>query len=140
MKVKLKKLNENVKLPVYAKTGDAGLDIKATRIESENNYSITYGTDLCIEIPFGYVGLIFPRSSIRNYDLSLSNCVGVVDSGYRGEIMATFKKTKLDGMYYDVDDKVMQIIILPYPSIEFEFTDELSETERGEGGFGHTGK
>ena len=140
MKVKLKKLNENVKLPVYAKTGDAGLDIKATRIESENNYSITYGTDLCIEVPFGYVGLIFPRSSIRNYDLSLSNCVGVVDSGYRGEIMATFKKTKLDGMYYDVDDKIMQIIILPYPSIEFEFTDELSETERGEGGFGHTGK
>ena len=140
MKVKLKKLNENVKLPVYAKTGDAGLDIKATRIESENNYSITYGTDLCIEVPFGYVGLIFPRSSIRNYDLVLSNCVGVVDSGYRGEIMATFKKTKLDGMYYDVDDKVMQIIILPYPSIEFEFTDELSETERGEGGFGHTGK
>ncbi len=140
MKVKLKKLNENVKLPVYAKTGDAGLDIKATRIENENNYSITYGTDLCIEIPFGYVGLIFPRSSIRNYDLVLSNCVGVVDSGYRGEIMATFKKTKLDGMYYDVDDKVMQIIILPYPSIEFEFTDELSETERGKGGFGHTGK
>lgn len=140
MKVKLKKLNENVKLPVYAKTGDAGLDIKATRIESENNYSITYGTDLCIEIPFGYVGLIFPRSSIRNYDLSLSNCVGVIDSGYRGEIMATFKKTKLDGMYYDVDDKIMQIIILPYPSIEFEFVDELSETERGEGGFGHTGK
>lgn len=140
MKVKLKKLNENVKLPVYAKTGDAGLDIKATRIENENNYSITYGTDLCIEIPFGYVGLIFPRSSIRNYDLALSNCVGVVDSGYRGEIMATFKKTKLDGMYYDVDDKVMQIIILPYPSIEFEFVDELSETERGKGGFGHTGK
>lgn len=140
MKVKLKKLNENVKLPVYAKTGDAGLDIKATRIESENNYSITYGTDLCIEIPFGYVGLVFPRSSVRNYDLILSNCVGVIDSGYRGEIMATFKKTKLDGMYYDVDDKVMQIIILPYPSIEFEFTDELSETERGEGGFGHTGK
>ena len=140
MKVKLKKLNENVKLPVYAKTGDAGLDIKATRIESENDYSITYGTDLCIEIPFGYVGLVFPRSSVRNYDLILSNCVGVIDSGYRGEIMATFKKTKLDGMYYDVDDKVMQIIILPYPSIEFEFTDELSETERGEGGFGHTGK
>lgn len=140
MKVKLKKLNENVKLPVYAKTGDAGLDIKATRIENENNYSITYGTDLCIEIPFGYVGLIFPRSSIRNYDLVLSNCVGVVDSGYRGEIMATFKKTKLDGMYYDVDDKIMQIIILPYPSIEFEFVDELSETERGKGGFGHTGK
>ena len=75
MKVKLKKLNENVKLPVYAKTGDAGLDIKATRIESENNYSITYGTDLCIEIPFGYVGLVFPRSSVRNYDLILSNCV-----------------------------------------------------------------
>ena len=140
MKVKLKKLNENVKLPVYAKTGDAGLDIKATRIENENNYSITYGTDLCIEIPFGYVGLIFPRSSIRNYDLVLSNCVGVVDSGYRGEIMATFKKTKLDGMYYDIDDKVMQIIILPYPSIEFEFVEELSETERGKGGFGHTGK
>ena len=97
------------------------------------------------EIPKGYVGLVFPRSSIRKTDLSLTNCVGVIDSGYRGEIQATFKKifgkndVRLDELDYNVGDRIAQIMIIPYPSVTFVEVDELSQTDRGEGGFGSTG-
>jgi dUTP pyrophosphatase len=94
-----------------------------------------------MEIPMGYVGLVFPRSSVRNMDLNLSNCVGVIDSGYRGEIQGTFKKTQgLDSLKYNVGDRGAQIMIIPYPKIKFVEVDELSSTDRGEGGFGSTGQ
>ena len=83
--------------------------------------------------------MIFPRSSISNTGLILSNSVGVVDSGYRGEIKFRFKWIK-DTTDYNVGDRVGQLIILPYPSIETEEAEELSSTERGEGGFGSSGK
>ena len=138
MKVRIKKLNPNAVIPTYAKDGDAGMDVVATRIINERLDSITYGTDIALEIPEGFVGLIFPRSSIRKTDLILSNSVGVIDSGYRGEIQATFKRS---GVYaYAVGDRGAQIMIIPHPPIEFEEADELSDTERGEGGFGSTGK
>ena len=138
MKVRIKKLSENAVIPTYAKEGDAGMDLVATRIINERLDSITYGTDIALEIPEGFVGLIFPRSSIRKTDLILSNSVGVIDSGYRGEIQATFKRS---GVYaYAVGDRGAQIMIIPHPPIEFEEADELSDTERGEGGFGSNGK
>ena len=138
MKVRIKKLNESAVIPSYAKSGDAGMDLVATRIINERLDSITYGTDIALEIPEGFVGLVFPRSSIRKTDLILSNSVGVIDSGYRGEIQATFKRS---GVYaYAVGDRICQIMIIPHPDIEFEEADELSDTERGEGGFGSTGK
>ena len=138
MKVRIKKLNPNAVIPTYAKDGDAGMDVVATRIINERLDSITYGTDIALEIPEGFVGLIFPRSSIRKTDLILSNSVGVIDSGYRGEIQATFKRS---GVYaYAVGDRICQIMIIPHPPIEFEEADELSDTERGDGGFGSTGK
>jgi len=85
--------------------------------------------------------LVFPRSSVRNQDLILSNSVGVIDSGYRGEIQATFKKTNgLDSIKYKVGERGAQIIIIPYPKVTIIESDELSDTERGEGGFGSTGK
>ena len=137
MKVRIKKLNENAVIPSYAKSGDAGMDLVATRIINERLDSITYGTDIALEIPEGFVGLVFPRSSIRKTDLILSNSVGVIDSGYRGEIQATFKRS---GVYaYAVGDRIAQIMIIPHPDIEFEEADELSDTERGDGGFGSTG-
>ena len=138
MKVRIKKLSENAVIPTYAKEGDAGMDVVATRIINERLDSITYGTDIALEIPEGFVGLVFPRSSIRKTDLILSNSVGVIDSGYRGEIQATFKRS---GVYaYAVGDRIAQIMIIPHPDIQFEEADELSDTERGEGGFGSTGK
>lgn len=140
MKVRIKKLNSTVVIPTYAKDGDAGLDLVASKIISNTTFDVTYGTDLAMEIPKGFVGLVFPRSSIRKYDLTLSNSVGVIDSGYRGEIQATFKKTNgLDSLSYNVGDRIAQIMIIPHPPIEFEEANELSDTERGEGGFGSTG-
>ena len=140
MQVKIKKLSPEAVIPTYAKVGDAGMDLVATSMKFDGT-QITYGTGLAMEIPEGFVGLIFPRSSIRKYELILSNSVGVIDSGYRGEIQATFKKENgLDSLAYKIGDKIAQIMIIPYPPIEFDVVDELSDTERGEGGFGSTGK
>ena len=141
MKVRTKKLNPLAVIPTYAKDGDAGMDLVATRIISNTTFDVSYGTDLAMEIPNGFVGLVFPRSSIRKYELVLSNSVGVIDSGYRGEIQATFKKENgLDSLAYKVGDRIAQIMIIPYPPVEFEQWDELSDSERGDGGFGSTGK
>jgi dUTP pyrophosphatase len=144
MQVRIKKLSPSAVIPTYAKDGDAGMDIIATKVVNENLGSITYGTDIAMEIPKGFVGLIFPRSSIRKTNLQLSNSVGVVDSGYRGEIQATFNKIQgidnIERNSYKVGDRICQIMIIPYPPIEFKEVDELTNTERGEGGFGSTGK
>ena len=143
MKVRIKKLNENAVIPSYAKDGDAGMDLVATSIISETQTQITYGIGLAMEIPKGFVGLIFPRSSVRKTRLMLSNCVGVVDSGYRGELQATFNKVNQNSQAendYKVGDRIAQIMIIPHPEVEFTEVDELSDTERGEGGFGSTGK
>lgn len=139
MKVKVKKLVENAVIPTYAKEGDAGLDLTATGIEI-NNDKVTYGCGLAIEIPKGYVGLLFPRSSNSKKDLLLTNSVGVIDSGYRGEITAVFKKIEYLAEAYKVGERFAQLVILPYPEIELEESEELSATERGTGGYGSTGK
>ena len=142
MIVKIKKLHENAVIPAYAKPGDAGLDLTATSVVTDEYGNVVYGTGLAIEIPYGYAGLLFPRSSNSKTDLYLTNHVGVVDSGYRGEIM--FKYRPLDGILnsriYQVGERVGQIVILPYPAVSFEEVEQLSDTERGEGGYGSTGK
>lgn len=141
MDIKVKKLHTDAIVPTYAKDGDAGMDLVATEIINEEVFQITYGTGLAMEIPEGYVGLVFPRSSIRKTDLSLTNCVGVIDSGYRGEIQSTFRKERgLGSRKYSVGERIAQIIILPYPNVAFIEVNELSNTERGDGGFGSTGK
>ena len=118
MKVKMKKLHPNAVKPKYAKESDAGMDLVATEIISNTTFQVTYGIGLAIEIPDGMVGLIFPRSSIRNTELILSNSVGVIDAGYRGELQATFNKLSgLDSIAYKVGDRIAQIIIVPHPII-----------------------
>lgn len=141
MKVKIKKVHPNAVIPQYAKESDAGLDLVATSIISNTSFQITYGLGIALEIPEGFVGLVFPRSSIRNTELTLSNSVGVIDSGYRGELQATFNKSNgLDSVSYKVGNRVCQIMIIPHPIVELIEVDELSESARGEGGFGSTGK
>ena len=138
--VKVKKLSDNAVIPSYSKVGDAGMDLTITREIENTSFSVSYGFGISMEIPKNFVGLVFPRSSVRNQDLILSNCVGVIDSGYRGELQATFKKTNgLDSIKYKVGDRGAQIIILPYPTIYMTEVPELSNTERGSGGFGSTG-
>jgi dUTP pyrophosphatase len=138
--VKVKKLVPEAVIPSYSKVGDAGMDLTITKEIENTSFSVSYGFGIALEIPQGYVGLVFPRSSVRNQDLILSNCVGVSDSGYRGELQATFKKTQgLDSIKYKVGDRGAQIVILPYPTIYMTEVPELSNTERGSGGFGSTG-
>ena len=142
MEVKIKKLVGTAITPKYAKIGDAGMDLTATSKWYDDDNNVCYGTGIAMEIPKGYVGLVFPRSSNAKQDLILSNSVGVIDSGYRGEI--TFKFKLVDDRHlakdYNVGDRVGQIIIMPYPKIEFVEVSELSETDRGNGGYGSSGK
>ncbi len=149
MKVNVKKLAENAVLPTYAKHGDAGMDLTATSKNYDEHGNVVYGTSLAFEIPHGYVGLLFPRSSNTKKDLILGNSVGVIDSGYRGEVVFKFKASNsinpdLEIVHskfwdtYSVGDRIGQIIIMPYPQIEFNLVDELSTTDRGIGGFGST--
>jgi dUTP pyrophosphatase len=145
MKVKIKKTHEGAIIPRYAKHGDAGLDLTAIERTTDEYGNVVYRTGLAFEIPEGYVGLIFPRSSVCKYDLALTNAVAVIDSGYRGEVVCKFKPTVLDSFerdprIYEVGERFAQMIILPYPSIEFEETEELSDSARGTGGYGSSGK
>lgn len=140
MEVKVKKMHAEAVIPSYSKPGDAGLDLTAVSEEwNEGNTMVTYGTGLSIEIPEGYVGLLFPRSSVCKTSLNLSNSVGVIDSGYRGEIMLKYRYPE-EGSVYDLGDRVGQLIIMPYPQIKLVEAEELSSTERGEGGYGSSGK
>lgn len=146
MKVKIKRLCSNAVIPKYSKVGDAGMDLYCTKttVEKEGNgdLNLVCHTGIAMEIPQGYVGLIFPRSSISKTNLWLRNAVGVIDSGYRGEIICKFgyyKGLMSKEFLYSVGDRVAQIMILPHPSIQFEEVEELSDSERGQGGFGSTG-
>lgn len=138
MKVKFKRLHPDAVIPTYAKSGDAGLDLTAVGAELETHY-IKYLTGLAIDIPAGYVGLIFPRSSIYKYTLSLANAVGIIDSGYRGEISLIFKENPNLSQRYSLGDRVGQLVILPYPTIEPIESDTLSDTVRSTTGFGSSG-
>lgn len=141
--VKVKKLHENAVIPKYAKPGDAGLDLTATSKSYDDKGNVVYGTGLAIEIPEGYVGLLFPRSSLTNYNLSLGNHVGVIDSGYRGELMFKFKPTSpqlgFQVNQYNTGDRIGQLLIIPYPKVELVEVAELSSSERGDGSYGSSG-
>ena len=186
MKVKIKKLNKTAVMPNKAHTTDAGFDLVATSRVFDKHGAIVYGTGLAFEIPEGYVGLLFPRSSNAKKDLLLSNSVGVLDSGYRGEVMFKFKPSLVvvdDGVIgkdendyigsdttdwstqdvtfygrpdnypdipddcqpyqprmYEIGERIGQLIIIPIPQIEFEWATELSDSDRGTGGYGSSGK
>lgn len=138
MKVKIKKLHPDAVIPKYAKDGDAGMDLTATDVVSDEG-TITYKTGIAVEIPRWHVGLLFPRSSVYKTGQTLTNCVGVIDSGYRGEIMMKYTLS-VYGKEYDIGDRIGQLIIMPYPLVEFEEVDNLTPSSRGEGGYGSTGK
>jgi dUTP pyrophosphatase len=143
MKVKFKKVNPEAVTPSKAEEYSAGFDL--TAISKDKVYCkdtgnlkyISYDFGLAMEIPENHVGLIFPRSSISKYNMDLSNSVGVIDSSYRGSISARFRQTGSSGVgEYNIGDKVAQIIILPYPKIDFVESDELTDSKRGDKGFG----
>lgn len=141
-KLKFKKLHPDAVIPSYATEGSAGLDLVAVEISEAMEFT-EYNTGLAVEIPKGYVGLLIPRSSVSAFDMMLKNSVGVIDSDYRGPIKARFQRVQSPhpaDLHYMPGDRVVQLVILPLPRFEVEEAEELSDTERGKGGFGSTGK
>lgn len=135
MILKIKKLSKDAVIPQYAREGDAGLDLFATSSKSTLNY-IEFGTGLSLEIEEGNVGLLFPRSSISKTGHRLLNSVGVIDSGYRGEVKVRMSHTELNK--YQIGDKIAQLVIVELPKVLIKEVEELQETDRGFGGFGST--
>ena len=141
MKIKVKRLNELAMLPTKAHATDAGFDLYATSKTYDNDNNVVYGCGLAFEIPEGYMGLVFPRSSNAKKSLLLSNSVGVIDAGYRGEVTAKFKRLyPISQGEYAIGERFTQLIVMPIPAVEFEEAEELSESERGVGGYGSSGK
>lgn len=141
LQVKIKKIHPEAKIPTYSKPGDAGMDLTITEIEKEqvgNGEVMSLKFGIAIEIPEGHVGRLYPRSSIYKNHAILSNSVGVIDHGYTGEIGAKML-FNTDDFGYKVGDRAVQLIIEPIPSIKFIEVDELSSSERGDGGFGSSG-
>ena len=168
MKVRIKRLVPEAELPRYMHPEDGGMDLVAVSKIFDEYGAVVYGTGLAIEIPPGFIGLIFPRGSNAKKDLSLANAVGVIDPGYTGEVLLKFKPMGYfaqdlgmeDGVIsdsydficfgkeypedpdytdlYTVGDRIGQLIILERPHIVWEEVFELSESERGTGGFGST--
>lgn len=141
MEIKFKKLNDKAVLPVKGSEYAAGMDLVATSVSRDDNGIFTYGCGLAAEVPEGHVGLLFPRSSVYKTELIMANCVGVIDSDYRGEIMAKFYESDSDNTNpYGIGDRFAQLVILPIPSVKPVLAEELSETTRGTGGYGSTGR
>lgn len=142
--VKFKKMHENAQLPKYASDGAACMDVVAVsegvKLEQGVSY-VEYGLGFAVEVPKGYKLTIKPRSSISNKtDLVLANSPGTVDSDYRGEVMVRFKALKPTGSRrYKIGDRIAQIELEEVIPFEFKEVAKLSETDRGEGGFGSTG-
>lgn len=157
------KLTDGAPLPRHARYGDAGMDLTAREtVTLAPGETRTVGTGVSVELPEGYVGLVFPRSGLGSKGVNLSNCVGVIDSGYRGEIKAPLhnnhpphvgiehvetpfesvieSRWNMNGyMTVERGERVCQLVVVPFATCECVEVGELSETERGSGGFGSTG-
>lgn len=148
LEVKIKKLHKDAVIPKYETVGSVGMDLTAVSKEYDEHGNVVYGTGLAIQIPEGYYADLRPRSSVSKYDLVLANSLGTIDADYRGELILKFKPSVYfavnrgddGGVMYDVGDRIAQLVILPYPKVSFVEVDELSDTERGTGGFGSTNK
>lgn len=140
MKIRFKKLHPTAFMPKRATDGAAGFDLTAVSQTWKDGGKVHYDTGIAVEIPAGYVGLVFQRSSVHKTGLSLCNAVGVIDADYRGSITFVFRVGYGGCSPYKVGDRIGQIVFVPIPDVELIEADELSETARGEGGYGSTGK
>lgn len=140
MTIKFKKLNDKAVAPKRAHKTDAGYDLTCTEVEEQIDGNVRYHSGIAVEIPEGHVGLVFPRSSIYKTGMQLTNSVGVIDAGYRGEIMAVMRRQTYEFAPYRIGDRFAQLIIMPIPDVTYEEATELSDSDRGEGGYGSSGK
>lgn len=138
LQIKFKKLNPNAVIPKRGTTGAAGFDLTAVSLEQTDQF-VKYYTGIAVQIPAGYFGMLVPRSSVVNTGLLMGNSVGIIDNDYVGELSAVFY-LRSGCKVYNVGDRIGQLVIVPIPEVEFVETEELSETERGSGGYGSTGR
>lgn len=146
MELKVKKLTPDSTLPKYATPGSNAVDLTCTTVVLHNDYA-EVRTGIAVEIPKGYVGLLFARSSVSNKNLVLANGVGVIDSDYRGELSFRFKvlETASHGAFkysklYNQGEKCGQLLLVECPKLEIKEVESLDETVRGSGGFGSSDK
>lgn len=142
--VNIKKLNPNATIPTYGSEYAAGCDLYACLDESvtiEPHATCLIKTGLALEVPVGYAGLIYARSGLASKrNLAPANKVGVVDADYRGEVMVALHNHGTTPQTIEHGERIAQMVIAPFLHVNFIETEELSETVRGEGGFGSTGK
>ena len=135
MKLKIKKVREGVITPTRAYEGDAGLDLYVSKVDMTAPDMVKYFLGVAVEIPTGYVGVLCSRSSTFKKRHVLTNGVGIIDSGYRGEIMAICQVDPRS-LLYKPGEKAFQLILVPFIAPEIEEVENLSDSERGEGGYG----
>lgn len=146
LKLRVRLLSPNATMPTRGTAESAGYDLYATEdVTIDNQRAEMIHTGVSVEIPKGYVGLLFARSGIATKKhLRPSNCVGVIDSDYRGEVMVSLYNDNYHSIHstqtVSKGERVAQLVILPYISPELVLSEELSDTDRGEGGFGSTDK
>lgn len=147
MQVNIMRMFDDAIVPTFGSDGAAGADLYA-RIDNERHIQAIYpnstqmiSTGICMEIPESYVGLVFSRSGLATKQgLSLANCVGVIDSDYRGEIKIALHNHSDSIRKVKHGERVAQIVLVPFLKPTFHEQDNLSDTTRGEGGFGSTGQ
>ena len=143
MRVNIKKLNEKAKIPTYGTEYSAGADLYAcidNVLEINPHETKLIPTGLSIEIPENYAGLVYARSGLASKKgLAPANKVGVIDSDYRGEVMVALHNHTNEIKQIEQFERIAQLVITPFLKVEFNETEQLSETSRGEGGFGSTG-
>ena len=145
MQIKIKKVNPNAKIPTRGSDQAAGYDLYACldteKITIPAHQTVKVQTGLSMAIPEGYFGAIFARSGLAaKQGLRPANCVGVIDSDYRGEFMVMLHNDTDEPKTVENHDRVAQLVVIPYMPVDFQETDSLDETQRGTGGFGSTGK
>ena len=144
MKIQIKKLKDNATIPTRGSVQAAGYDLYAAINEPvtiPSHETVKIGTGLAIAVPDGYFGAIFARSGLAaKQGLRPANCVGVADSDYRGEYIVALHNDTDEERTIEPKERIAQLVVMPYLAVEFDEVDELSETERGAGGFGSTGK
>ena len=143
MQIKVKRLSDTAVLPTKAHPDDAGFDLTCSEITTELNECgqliLVYHSGIAIEIPKGFFGILVPRSSVAKKSLTLTNCAGVIDSNYRGEVLGKFRSTTdVIPAVYKVGERFAQLLILPLPEVEMVESNTLSSTDRGDGGYGST--
>ena len=142
MQIKFRKIYAEAVAPKQGTPGSAGFDLTAISKRFDEQYAVwEYGTGIAVEIPKGFVGMVFPRSSVFRTGDVLSNSVGIIDSDYSGEIKAKFYPlNRMGDEPYNIGDRICQLVIVPIPEVEYIEADKLSVTERGAGGYGSTGR